>query len=52
MNTRTHNPTRTALQDNLAAIENAKHGLCFASGMAAIDTVIKLLSPGDESNPQ
>lgn len=45
---RTHNPTRSQLQDNLAALENAKHGLCFASGMAAIDTVIKLLSPGDE----
>ena len=45
---RTHNPTRTQLQDNLAALENAKHGLCFASGMAAIDAVIKLLSPGDE----
>ncbi|MCB9261943.1 MAG: cystathionine gamma-synthase [Flavobacteriales bacterium] len=45
---RTHNPTRTQLQDNLAALENAKHGLCFSSGMAAIDAVIKLLSPGDE----
>lgn len=45
---RTHNPTRTQLQDNLAALENANHGLCFASGMAAIDAVIKLLSPGDE----
>lgn len=45
---RTHNPTRSQLQDNLAALENAKHGLCFASGMAAIDAVVKLLSPGDE----
>jgi cystathionine gamma-lyase len=45
---RTHNPTRTQLQDNLAALENAKHGLCFSSGMASIDAVIKLLSPGDE----
>ena len=45
---RTHNPTRTALQNALAALENGNHGLCFASGMAAIDTVIKLLSPGDE----
>ena len=45
---RTHNPTRTALQNALAALENGKHGLCFASGMAAIDTIIKLLSPGDE----
>jgi len=45
---RTLNPTRDALQKNVAAIENGEHGLCFASGMAAIDTVIKLLSPGDE----
>ncbi|NEM99432.1 cystathionine gamma-synthase [Pontibacter burrus] len=45
---RTHNPTRTQLQNALAALENGKHGLCFASGMAAIDAVIKLLSPGDE----
>ncbi|QNL22949.1 cystathionine gamma-synthase [Hyphobacterium sp. CCMP332] len=45
---RTHNPTRTALQNNLAALENAKHGLCFASGMAAVDAIVKLLKPGDE----
>ncbi len=45
---RTHNPTRTALQNNLAALENGKYGLCFASGMAATDTVLKLLKPGDE----
>jgi len=45
---RTHNPTRAALQANLAALENGSHGLCFASGMAAIDAVCKLLSPGDE----
>lgn len=45
---RTHNPTRTALQDALAAIENGQHALCFASGMAATDAVVKLLSPGDE----
>ncbi len=44
---RTHNPTRTALQDCLAALEGGKHGLCFASGMAAIDTVIRTLDPGD-----
>ncbi len=44
---RTHNPTRTVLQDNLAALENAKYGLCFSTGMAAIDAVIKLLKPGD-----
>ena len=45
---RTHNPTRTALQNALAALENGTHGLCFASGMAAIDAVMKLLKPGDE----
>ena len=45
---RTHNPTRTALQNNLAAIENANWGLCFASGMAAVDAVAKLLKPGEE----
>lgn len=45
---RTQNPTRTALQSNLAALENAKHGLCFSSGMGAIDCVVKLLKPGDE----
>ncbi len=45
---RTQNPTRDALQNALAAIENAKYGLSFGSGMAATDAVIKLLSPGDE----
>lgn len=45
---RTQNPTRDALQKNLAALENGKHGLCFSSGMGAIDAVIKLLNPGDE----
>ena len=45
---RTQNPTRQALERNLAAIENGKHGLAFSSGLAAIDAVIKLLSPGDE----
>lgn len=45
---RTHNPTRTALQQALAALENGRHGLCFASGMAAIDAVVKLFKPGDE----
>ena len=44
---RTHNPTRTALQNSLAALENGKHALCFATGMASIDTLIKLLKPGD-----
>ncbi len=45
---RTQNPTRTVLQNALAAIENGKFGLCFSSGMAATDAVIKLLNPGDE----
>ncbi len=42
------NPTRDALQKCLAALENGKHGLCFSSGMGAIDAIIKLLKPGDE----
>jgi cystathionine beta-lyase len=45
---RTQNPTRHTLEKNLAAIENAKFGLCFGSGLAAIDAVIKMLNPGDE----
>jgi cystathionine beta-lyase len=45
---RTQNPTRTALQNALASIENGKHGLSFASGMAATDAIAKLLAPGDE----
>ena len=45
---RTQNPTRTALQNALAVIENGKYALCFSSGMAATDAVIKLLNPGDE----
>jgi cystathionine gamma-lyase len=45
---RTQNPTRHALEKNLASIENGKHGLCFGSGLAAIDAVIKILNPGDE----
>ena len=45
---RTQNPTRNVLQNALAAIENGKFGLCFGSGMAATDAVIKLLAPGDE----
>ena len=44
---RSGNPTRTALEANLAALEGAAHGLAFASGMAAIDTLLKLLDPGD-----
>jgi cystathionine gamma-lyase len=45
---RTQNPTRTVLEENLAALENAKYGRCFSSGMGATDAVIKLLAPGDE----
>ena len=43
---RTHNPTRTALQHCIASLEVGKHGVCFSSGMAAIDTAIRLLPPG------
>ncbi|KGE15900.1 cystathionine gamma-synthase [Sphingobacterium deserti] len=42
------NPTRKALEDCLAALENGKFGLAFSSGMAATDTVLRLLQPGDE----
>lgn len=45
---RSQNPTRKALEDAYAQIENGKHGLAFSSGVAATDAVIKLLSPGDE----
>ncbi len=44
---RTQNPTRTALEKNIAALENARFGFAFASGMAAIDTVLKLVKAGD-----
>ncbi len=42
------NPTRNVLQKSIAALENAKHAICFSSGMGATDAVIKLLNPGDE----
>ena len=45
---RTHNPTRNALEHAFASIENGKYGLAFGSGLAAIDAVMKLLKPGDE----
>ncbi|MCJ7535048.1 MAG: cystathionine gamma-synthase [Anaerolineales bacterium] len=44
---RTGNPTRTALETSLAALEGARYGLAFASGMAATDSVLRMLSPGD-----
>ncbi len=44
---RTHNPTRTALEQCIAALENAKYGLASASGLAAASTVLNLLSAGD-----
>jgi cystathionine beta-lyase/cystathionine gamma-synthase len=44
---RTGNPTRTALQDNLAALEGAQFGLAFSSGLAATDMVVRLLNSGD-----
>lgn len=45
---RTGNPTRAALERQLAALENGKFGACFGSGLAAMDCVIKMLNPGDE----
>jgi len=42
------NPTRVALEKNIAALEEGKHAICFSSGMGATDAVIKLLMPGDE----
>lgn len=45
---RTQNPTRIALENNLAAIENGKHASCFGSGLAAMDAILKLLKSGDE----
>lgn len=45
---RTQNPTRTVLQNNLAALENGKHGICYASGLGATDAILKLFKPGDE----
>lgn len=45
---RSNNPTRDALQRNIASLEEGKYGLCFGSGMAAMDAVLRLLDPGDE----
>ena len=45
---RSSNPTRNALEKNIAALENGKYGACFGSGLAAIDCILKMLNPGDE----
>jgi len=45
---RTQNPTRGVLEKNLTALENGVDAICFASGLAALDAILKLLSPGDE----
>ncbi len=45
---RSQNPTRTVLENNLAALENGAMAICYSSGMAAMDAVLRLLSPGDE----
>ena len=45
---RTQNPTRSVLEKNLAALENGTEAICFSSGLAAQDAVIKLLRSGDE----
>lgn len=45
---RTQNPTRSALEANLAALENGKYAIAYGSGLAAMDAIIKLLKPGDE----
>src|SRR5690554_6849148 len=45
---RSSNPTRKVLEDNIAALENANYGFCFGSGLAAIDAILKTLKPGDE----
>ena len=45
---RTQNPTRSALEENLAALENGKEAICFSSGLAAMDAILKMYNPGDE----
>lgn len=45
---RTQNPTRTVLERNLAALENGTDAICYSSGLAAMDAIMKLLKPGDE----
>jgi len=45
---RTQNPTRSVLEANLAALENGKEAICFSSGLAAMDNILKMFKPGDE----
>lgn len=45
---RTQNPTRSVLEANIAALENGKHSISYASGLAAMDAILKMYSPGDE----
>jgi len=45
---RTKNPTRTVLEDNLAALENGTDAIAYSSGLAALDAILKLLKPGDQ----
>ena len=45
---RTKNPTRSALEKNMTALENGRDAICFGSGLAAMDAILKLLKPGDE----
>ena len=45
---RSQNPTRHALENSIASLENAKYGLAFSSGLSAIDAILKLFKPGDE----
>ena len=45
--TRASNPTRSILEENLASLEGGKHGICFSSGMSAVDAVLKMLKSGD-----
>jgi len=45
--TRASNPTREVLENNLAALDGGKHGICFSSGMAAVDSIMKLFKSGD-----
>src|SRR5690625_629959 len=49
---RSQNPTRTTLQNNLAALENGKYGIVYSSGLAATDAIVKLLKPGDERSEE